>query len=1057
MKKLLLYIFILLSSIRVYSQSSDVRLIVSDGDKFLSEVNVLIDGDIKGFTDKNGVFNFDRKSGSKIRLSLSHVEFNSLDTLIELRSPVLEIILKPKIVTLESISVSTGYQSLPKYQTTGSFETITAERLQNQVGTNILPMLDGLTSGLTFDRRKGALLGLQIRGLSSLSSDPDMAQPLIVVDNFPFEGDIEALNPNDIANVTLLKDAAASAIWGARAGNGVIIITTKKGSFNRPLKINFNSNLTWVDKPDLFYVPLIESSDYIEYEKFLFGQEGYNFVLNNTTSRPMISPVVELLDGVQKGKIDEALAHAKIEEFKQYDLRNDYNKYLYRTGLNQQYFLSLDGGSEKFNFLFSTGLDKNISSARGDDFNRLTLRSMNSFRPTKNLNVHVDLNVSHSRSNLNSPGELSNIYPYARLADEFGKALPVDQNYRFNYIDTVGGGLLMDWKYYPLLEIDQRDNRRKKSNLRTNINLNYKLMKGVSVDVKYQHDREFGANWDHQSDELYFTRNLINRYSNISNGAVDYRIPKGGILDVENIGFKTHNIRGQINVDKIWSGVHNITGIIGGEVRKIQGETILNRSYGYNDRLKTSSSVDYVTRLPIFDRLGGTLAIPYVDKMGSSDNRFVSMFSNIAYSYQQRYTISLSARRDASNLFGVETNNKWKPLWSAGFKWTINKEKFFHLPWIDELIFRTSYGHSGNVNNGVPAVATISYSNSLSRLARLPNGTLQNPPNPLLRWEDVGQFNIGLDGNLINSKMFFTIEFYRKNAIDLITDETADPTLGMSSFMRNSGNLLTKGVDLTLRAKILDKSFAWDVNLLSSWNKNRLTKNNYDFMFLNAGEYHIPPSVGYPINSLFSYAFMGLNPETGNPLGVLNGEISEDYPALTNSSSISVDDLVYQGSVIPTFNSNLINSFSWKGFNVSINMSGKFGYKYRKRTILYASMLGTNFTQVHGDFYKRWQNPGDEAFTSIPSFQYPANSSRDNFYSSSEATVESASHVRIQDLSISYSLKTLFKNFQNLNFRFYCNNVNVIVWKKSSAKLDPLYGNSTPLSRTYSFGLNLYF
>ncbi|MGM1430132.1 SusC/RagA family TonB-linked outer membrane protein [Sphingobacterium lactis] len=1055
MKNFILIIFSIYCSFEAMAQPYTSRIIVSDSNIPIPNVNVFINGTFQGVTGKNGIYIFERKDNRVFDLTLSHVEYSRVDTVIKDESPTIQIILHRNIVSIDSIEVSTGYQRLSKYQTTGSFETIGNERLERQVGINILPMLEGLTTGLSVDRRKGVLGGFQIRGFSSLSSD--MINPLIIVDNFPYEGDIESINPHDVENVTLLKDAAASAIWGARAGNGVIVITTKKGKYDQPLNVTVTSNLTLTDKPDLFYLPRIESAAYIENEKFLFEKGVYNSVLNNTTTRPMVSPVVELLDRVRKGTISESEANSKIEDLKKYDIRNDYNKYLYRRGINQQYFLSLNGGNSKFNYLLSTGMDKNLQTSKGNSFERVTVRSMNSFKPVEKLNVQLDLNLAHSKATINNPGETPNIYPYARLADEDGNGLPIDQNYRYSYIDTVARGALMDWRYYPINEIAQRDNWKNSAHLRTNVNINYTMTPWMNVDLKYQFDREFGENHNYQSEDLYFTRNLINRYTNISNRTVTNRIPKGGILDQGNTGAIGHNLRGQLNIDQTWQGNHNITAIFGGEIRKINTEDSFYRTYGYNERLRTSSSVDYVTRFPIFNRLGGNLSIPYVDRFGSSDNRMVSLFTNAAYSYLQRYTISLSARRDASNLFGVRTNNKWKPLWSAGMKWALDKEEFVKSPWLDLLVLRASYGHSGNVNNSIPAVVTMSYDNSLSYFARLPYGFLENAPNADLRWEDVSQFNVGVDGSIFSNRFTFTLEYYKKNATDLITDEDADPTLGMSSFKRNSGNLLTQGVDFTFGMKLIDRRFKWSANLIASWNQNELLKIHREVLYLTAGEYYIPPSEGYPINSLFSYRFIGLNPETGNPIGIAQGEQSEDYPSLTNSSMISLEDMVHQGTVMPSHFGNLMNTFAWKNFSLSVNLSGKFGYKYRRNTILYSSFAGTNFTQIHGDYHNRWQKPGDEKFTTIPSFTYPANSSRDNFYRFSEATVEDASHIRIHDISLSYSPHFAWKGIKRLNFRLYCNNVNIILWKKSSSHLDPLYGNNSPIARTYSLGLNLQF
>jgi len=281
--------------------------------------------------------------------------------------------------------------------------------------------------------------------------------------------------------------------------------------------------------------------------------------------------------------------------------------------------------------------------------------------------------------------------------------------------------------------------------------------------------------------------------------------------------------------------------------------------------------------------------------------------------------------------------------------------------------------------------------------------------------------------------------------------------LGMASLKKNSGNLLTQGIDFTAAAKLIDRNFKWDISLNASWNRNKLTKINRKVFSLRAAEFFIPPTVDYPLNSLFSYKFEGLNPETGAPLGLLNGEPSEDYVSLTNSTKIELQDLVYEGSVVPTYFGNMMHTFALGNLSFSFNIGGKFGYKYRRNTILYAQLTGTNFVNIHGDYYRRWQHKGDEKYTTVPAMVYPANTSRDNFYSLSEATVEHADHIRVQDISLSYAPGISRKWMKGLNLRFYCNNANIILWKKSKAGLDPLYGNNMPLSRSYGVGFNLKF
>ncbi|MBL1407535.1 SusC/RagA family TonB-linked outer membrane protein [Sphingobacterium faecale] len=966
-----------------------------------------------------------------------------------------EVKLKVLSQKMEDIIISTGYQKIPKYQTTGAVDLVANKDYERQIGTGVLERMDGLAAGLTFDRRKGYMKDLQIRGYSTMTST--IAKPLIIMDNFPFDGDIEAINPNDIENVSLLKDAAAAAIWGARAGNGVLVITTKKGKMDRPMAVQWNSNVSIIDKPDLFYSPRVSSSQFIDNEIFLFEKGVFNANLSNNTKRPIVTPVVELLDAVKKGNLNEADAIAQIDRYRSYDLRNDYDRYLYRKGINQQHYIALQMGGQKWNNRLAIGWDRDVSVLKANDQNKLSIRTNQQWQPSKKIEIQMGLQYSHALAHNNNPGELTSIYPYARLAGANGSPLAVDNLYRYSYIDTVGQGLLMDWRYYPLNEIQQRDNRTLRRNIIMDIGATYNLWKGLSFDLKYQFSRQVGEHKKYQSEDLFYTRDLINRFSVIKNGTLTYNLPKGGILDYDNDESISHQFRTQLNFNRVLSDKHEVQSLLGTEWRKIDNNAHIGRSYGYNDDLKLSSQVDYVTLFPNFDNLYSSMSVPFMDQYTSSADRMVSFFFNGGYSYKKRYTFSASARRDASNLFGVNTNNRWKPLWSVGGKWIVNQEDFFHVPWMDQLVLRTSYGHSGNVNNAVPAVVTIDYNSFLSPLARLPYANLRNAPNPDLRWEDVAQWNIGVDATFLKNRISLTLDYYNKTSTDLIANEDADRTTGFASFTRNSGTLITKGIDLTLRTLIVDRTWKWKADLLGSFNSNRMAVLNRTRTSLTAGEFFVPPAIDYPMNSMFSYRFAGLNANTGAPQGFVNGELSEDYTALTSTSKVKLEDLIYHGSVVPRYYANLRNSWHYKGVEMLVNISGKFGYVYRRNTILYAQMLSTGLAAAHADYEKRWQNPGDELHTNIPSLQYPALASRDNFYRLSDATIEPADHIRIQDISLAYSPVMKSKYIKAVRIQLFVNNLNWIVWKKSKNELDPLFADNTPIARSYTLGCNFQF
>ena len=290
MKKLVILISFLLLSYLSYAQTFRGVIVDSLTNKAIAGVHIqLLNNHSFTTSDGNGRFMITvRTSPDSIMVSL----LGYRTYWMFLRSiPANELIIRlsPDTKALQAVVVSTGYQTLSKERSTGSFEQIDQTLFNRQVSTDVISRLDGIANSVLFDKRRGGNADFNIRGLSTITST--ITQPLIVVDNFPYEGNINNINPNDVESVTILKDAAASSIWGVRAGNGVLVITTKKGRYNKPLQISATTNLTVTMKPDVFSTHPISSSDFIDVEKYLFSKGYYDNLYTNNTNRPVLSPV----------------------------------------------------------------------------------------------------------------------------------------------------------------------------------------------------------------------------------------------------------------------------------------------------------------------------------------------------------------------------------------------------------------------------------------------------------------------------------------------------------------------------------------------------------------------------------------------------------------------------------------------------------------------------------------------------------------------------------------------------------------------------------------------
>jgi len=963
--------------------------------------------------------------------------------------------------------VSTGYQTLAQEKATGSFEQINSSLINRATGTDVLSRLDGVSS-IAFDKRIGQENTLNIRGRSTLFAN---SAPLIVVDNFPYNGDLSNLNPNDVESITVLKDAAAASIWGVRASNGVIVITTKKGRKNQALAVSFNANATVAAKPDMFYLPRMSSADFVDMEKMLFSKGFYSDDENSYLHAP-ISPVVETLIAQRDGTISAAQANEKINAYKQQDVRKDLQKYWFRQSINQQYALNISGGGEKSAFVFSAGYDHNLSALSGT-YERLNLRSDNSFYLTEQLQIDVGAYLTNSKTIAGREdytslitGNSKSIYPYASLADARGNALPVLKDYRESFKQDAETKGFQNWDYYPLTDYHNNSNRTDLTDLLFNTGVNYRVLPGLKAEVKYQLETAQTQGSQLYGKDSYFARNLINQYTQTNaNGSLTLPIPLGGILQSSDNRLISNSLRLQLNYKKDWAK-NQLTALAGYEYRTDQNRYRLSGDYGYNADIQTSQPVDYKTSYFLSNYsyyIDNT--IPYINQFETRRNYNLSYYANAVYNYDSRYSLSLSARKDESNLFGVESNQKGVPLYAGGAAWTVSKEGFYHIGWLPYLKFRLTYGYGGNVDNTLAAQTTIRYV-GLSSLGKQTYAIVVNPPNPSLRWEKTGTLNIGTDFALLQNRITGSVEYYRKNGKDLIGFQPLDQTTGVlnpaTNLFQYKGNVAAmkgQGLEINLHSNNLKGDFKWQTDLLFNHTSNTVTQyhqysdNGANFV---ANGLSVTPIVGKPLYAILTYKWAGLDPETGDPQGYLDGKASKDYVGILNNTKVG--DLQYSGPAVPQYYGNLRNTFNYKGFSLSVNFSYKLDYYFIRSAVSYTALFN-NWNTLSGDYARRWQKPGDEKTTNVPSLTYPANSQRDAFYNASSANVEKGDHIRLQDMTFGYDLnqrKLKGMPFKHLGLYVYAANLGV-VWKATKTSLDPDYPYSVKPPRTISLGIKANF
>lgn len=997
----------------------------------------------------------------------------------------LAIRMKSKVRELDDVTVlvNTGYEKVPKERATGSFEFVNNEKLNRKAGPDILSRLEGVSTGIIFDRRRMPanqstieVSNLLIRGLNTMTQE--IKSPLIVVDNFSYDGDISNINPNDVESITILKDAAAASIYGARAGNGVIVITTKRGEFNQPFRLTLNTNLQIIQKPDLFDYPRMTSSDFIDFESFLFGKGFYNADLRNSRY-PVLSPVVEILNKRKLNQITAADSATQIDALRNLDTRNDFAKYIYRTAVNSQYALTLSGGGSKLKYSLSGGYDNAMSNQVGNNLKRVTLRSNSTFTPAKNAEISLGFAYTSSTTDNNSLGNFGDnayeyrdgrkLYPYAQFLNAQGQPAILLKDYRSGYIDTAGAGRLLDWQYRPLDELANADNSFRVSDILINVSANYKLLKYLSLQGIYQYEHTNEINRNFYNEQTYFTRNTINLFTQIEGDNVTYPVPVGGILDLDHSELTSHQGRFQANLNQTWNTNHRISGILGVEIRERKYSIESQRLYGFDPNAYSSGKVDYISNFLQYGNRGST---PITDRSGISltTDHFVSAYGNAAYTYNEKYTLSASGRRDAANLFGVNTNNKWKPFWTVGASWDLYKEEFYKSTLFPYLRIRATYGYQGNVNNTLSPYTIIGYlsANNPGNVINQVSANIANPANPELSWETLRQINIGIDVKITN-RINISADVYTKKSNNLLWDAPIDLTTGITSVKSNSASMAGKGIDISLSSTNIKGKFQWNTEIGYSYVSNTVTNyaaaDELDKAFTASSLI----SSGLTIRgfrksapySIWSYQFGGLDPATGDPLGYLGKSLSKDYRGIFNQLYSDSAHVMYHGSAIPTSFGFFNNIFRYKGFALMVNINYKLGYYFRKATISYYALINSGIT--HPDYYKRWKAPGDENNSTIPSLLYPlSNARRDDYYANSSVNVLKGDNIRLQNIRLSYDLAANNKAFGPIkSLQIYGNIENLgIIWRANKEGLDPDYnvGNATfPVPKIFTAGLRLDF
>jgi TonB-linked SusC/RagA family outer membrane protein len=989
------------------------------------------------------------------------------------------IILTIQTGQLDEVTVSTGYQTLSKERVTGSFSTVSSKQLDQQRLSSMQSLLEGRVPGYNN--------GL-IRGTTSMNG---LVQPLYVIDGFPVENlkldvnnnvaeGIPGLNLEDIESITVLKDAAAASIYGARASNGVIVIVTKKAKKGKP---QISASSTFTLSPYRQYTDnLTNSADIVELEKEwaannpnLRGANAATYAANLLQNVAYPSQGINAILRNAAGTLSQADLNTKLGQLAAggYQYYDDVEKYSKRSPFYQQYNLSIGNATEK-NALYTSVTYRNNKTQdkyAGDE--SLGVNINNTTQITKWLTMELSTFMSYNEGEIQPYNTLSPGYtflPYDRLVNADGSNFTSTAASRLsaNNMALINNNQLYNMDITPLDEQAMNIGKTKNFTSRSFVRLGAKITDWLSYKSSFQYEYATSRLNQLYDKNSYFVRSKVNSFASfnpVSGGPAIFNLPYGNINYKENQFNNAYNFRQQLNVDKTFGDKHSLTAILGSEIRNRKIDYDNQSLYNYNPNTLTYSLVNQ----PLLGSypgniLGGgnfTARDAAVNRINTE--RFVSFYSNVGYAYDDKYLFTGSIRWDKSNLWGTSSKYQNTPIWSLGAGWNINRESFFNADWVDRLKLRASHGIGGNVYTNSAPFTTFNF-NPNYNVGGL-QATIGSRPNPLLSWEKTTTTDAGLDFAIFKNRLSGSVDYYHKSGKDLLANTQGVPTegFGYSTYVINNGEMLNQGVELALSGDIIrGKDLTWNLGLQYAFNKNKVTYVNIEapFYILQLDYPQSFPRIGNPYNAIYSYQWAGLS-NTGLP------QVYNEKGEKVLASPTTLQSIVYSGSTVPKYSGSVNSTLSYQSFSLSFLLTFEGGHKMRDT---FLPTLGTSYnsafngyvtqiTAVNKDIVNRWRNPGDELRTNIPKVVFaedPAyNSQSADIYRYADINVLDATNMRLRNISLAYNVpQQMAKKAGLSNLRFQFNVENAFTFAKSKTAKYLLDGYLTP---NYVWGVYLNF
>lgn len=913
--------------------------------------------------------------------------------------------------------VVVGYGTQRRRTLTGAVSTVSGADIEMQPFTSVDKALQGQVAGLqsvTASGAPGANQQIRIRGISSVNASN---APLWVIDGVPANTNdlsrltttsniLSTLNPNDIESVTVLKDAASASIYGSRAANGVILVTTKKGRAGKT-KFRFDTEIGYSDRAyeNDRYRPL-NGDEYLAITK-----EG----LVNAGATP-----------TQVTSILNSLGANTNANFNWLDAVS-------RTGKQQQYNLSASGGNDRTTFYLSGGYFFQEGTTIATDMNRTNGAMRITTKATDKLNLSANINAGFVRQQTPlGSGNFSNPVLAAYFALPTYPAYLPDGRYnaltaQFPTNSTFNPLYLAENDKRSLRELSVRGNAFAEYNFLPNLTFKSSVGADLSnLEEDLYNNPLYGDGAVLATGSPTFGPNIVYNAATTGRAASYYTRYFNWVW--------TNTLNYRHNITKAGDVTANI--LVGYESQKnnFYSNSVLGRGF--------ILSPAFLLQYP------ASTSTPTTASATFSEYSFISQFSTLDLNYKDRYVLSGSFRRDGSSRFG--TNNKYGNFWSVGASWNVDRESFMqNVAFINQLKLRTSYGVNGNAGIGnydfFPSYGfAISYNSA-------PASSPSNVGNLDLTWELNKPFNIGLDVSVLRSRLSLTAEYYSRISEDLLLDVPLSSTTGFTSQRRNVGSLKNSGVELTIMGiPFQTRNFTWTSNFNFAHNKNEILS----LPSPQIGAFIVRE--GLDIQTFYARVYAGVDPNNGDPLWYTDSS----RKATTNNYSSALR--VPYGSASPKYFGGFTNTFNFKGFTLEAQLNYQFGNYVSDGSyggFYVGAGAGPTFNKV-ARVLDRWQKPGD--VTDIPKYIYNGNKS---FQSFSTFYLNQGDFIRLRNLQLGYTLpKTILSKINFTNAFLYVRGTNLYTWvKDKNLPFDPEQGVSSQtdldvfVPKTITVGLNLGF